>query len=114
MYKKLVIPLILALVTTLDFSNVAFAASESVAGSVVRNVGTIVQVNGAAGTFKLDTIKGQRLTIHVDSSTVYRGQASGFSSLTTSMYVNVQARKLSNGTYLGVVVNALRQQVWLP
>ncbi len=111
MYKKIIVPLILALVTTMAFSNVAYAATSAPSTATVRNVGTITSVDAAAGSFKLATIKGQHLTIHVNSNTVYRGRVSSFAGLAPSMYANVQTTQLSNGSYLAVVVNVLKQHI---
>jgi len=113
MYKKLIIPLILALVTTMSFSSVAYAANKPDSTSYVRYVGTILSVDTSALTIRLATLKGQSLTIHVDSNTVYRGLAGSLADLAPSMYVNVRAKQLPNGSYLAVLVNALKKQVVL-
>ncbi len=110
MYKKFVIPVILALVTTLAFSNVAYAASSTTTASLTRSIGTVLSVDTAANTFRLATTQGTHLTVHVDASTIYRGLVSSFGGLNPSMYVNVQTR-LDHGEQLAVVVNALRQKV---
>jgi hypothetical protein len=112
MHKKIYIPLVLALVAALAFSNVAYAAGEStIATTNIRRIGTILSVDTSANTIRVATNKGERMTFHVNSSTVYRGNASSLADLEPSMKVNVQAQQLTNGSYLAVVVNAINPKV---
>jgi hypothetical protein len=106
MYKKIVVPLILALVAALTFSNVAYAAAD--ATSYVRRVGTIISIDTAAETFKIALNNGTKVVVHTNSDTAVRGKASSVSELATGMYVNVTADTLSNGHYLAVKVNVLK------
>jgi hypothetical protein len=112
MYKKLIIPVILALVATMAFSNVAFAASSAIEGySYGRQVGTIINVDTAASTIKLANNKGQKVTIHLDANNLYRGKASSQTDLATGMYINVKTKQLTGGVLLAASVNALKTQV---
>jgi RecJ-like exonuclease len=106
MNKKLFVPMALALIASLLFSNVAFAASDA---STTRYVGTILSVDAANMTFKIANNKGGSPTIHVDSNTVYRGQASSFADLAASQYVNVTVTKTS-GSNVAKIVNVLKAQ----
>jgi hypothetical protein len=109
-YKKILVPLILALVTTLAFGNVAYAADSASSTSYTRYIGTVLSVDTAARTIHIATNKGQRLTIHVDNNTVYRGKAINLADLAPSMYVNVKTKQTANGQYLAVLVNALNKK----
>jgi len=112
MQRKLYVPLILALITALAFSNVAYAAAGSTdAKSTIRRIGTILSVDAGANTFRVATTQGEHMTFHVNSSTIYRRNASSLSDLAPSMKVNVTAEKLSNGEYLATIVNAINSQV---
>ncbi len=97
MYKKIYVPLVLALVAALAFSSVAFAKSPLPAG-VVHRVGNIISVDMAASTFKFDTLSGLHYTIHVNSSTIYLG-AAGLAGLKASDRVNLEVRQLSIGSW---------------
>jgi Domain of unknown function (DUF5666) len=110
-YKKISVPLILALVATLLFSNVAYAAPSAPDASSARRIGTVTSVNTADNTFKLSTTRNGHPTIHVDLNTIFRGLVSSLAGLEPSMYVNVQVKQISGGEYLAVVVNALRRTV---
>src|SRR5512135_1008318 len=96
-YKKISVPLILALVATLVFSSVAYAAPSAPDASSLRRIGTVTSVNTADNTFKLSTNRNGHPTIHVDSSTVFRGLVSSLAGLEPSMYVNVQVKQISGG-----------------
>jgi len=106
MYKKIAVPLILALVAALTFSNVAYAAAD--ATNYVRRVGTILSIDTAAETFKIALNNGTKVVIHTTADTFVRGKAGSLSELATGMYVNVTADILSNGQYLAVKVNVLK------
>jgi hypothetical protein len=95
MFKKVLVPLILALVVALPFSGVAYAATNAV--GVTRYVGTIISVNSTLDNFKIDMGSGMKRIIHVDSATIYAGQLKNFASLKPSMYVNVEYRMLESG-----------------
>jgi hypothetical protein len=99
MFKKLLIPFILALVVALPLSGVAYAANESSVG-ITRYVGTILYTDPAAMTFKLDTLAGEHLTIHVADTTIYAGGVTSLADLQPAMYVNVIYRQLKDGSYL--------------
>jgi hypothetical protein len=105
MFKKVYVPLILALVVALGFSSVAYAASPIPAGAV-RRVGTVLSLDKTANTFKLDTLSGGRYTIHVNSSTIYVG-ISGLAGLKASDRVNVEARMLSDGSWMAERVKVI-------
>jgi uncharacterized membrane protein YtjA (UPF0391 family) len=106
MYKKILIPLTLALVAALGFSGVASAAS--LVSTRVRLTGSIVSVIPAAQRFIIDTNTGTRVTIRVDDSTVYKGLAGSLSALKPAMDVVVVANQRQNGTYHAVSVNVLK------
>jgi Domain of unknown function (DUF5666) len=106
MYKKITVPLILALVAALMLSSVALAAPET--KSTVRRVGTIINIDTAFQTFKLALNNGTKLTIHVNGSTLYRGRASDLAGLSNGMYVNVTTTSLSSGELLAMKVNVLK------
>jgi hypothetical protein len=112
MLKRIYIPLILALVAALTFSNVAYAAADSAtAKTYIRRVGTILSVDTSANTIRVATTKGERMTFHVNSGTAYRGNASSFADLATSMKVNITAQETTSGYYLATLVNAINSQV---
>ena len=94
MYKKVYVPLILALVAALSLSSVAFAAA-----GTLRRDGTVLSVDLATGTFKFDTLSGVHYTIHVSSATTYVGKA-GLSVLRASDRVDLEIRmRASDGTW---------------
>jgi hypothetical protein len=107
MYKKIIVPLILALVAGLTLSNVAYAATDASTASFHR-VGTILSVDTAAQIIKIATNNGERLVFHVYDSTNYRGKISSFSELASGMYVHVTATTLSDGSNLALKVNVLK------
>jgi serine/threonine protein phosphatase PrpC len=112
MFKKIYVPVILALVAALVFSNVAYAATDSTAAKTyIRRLGTISSVDTANNTIRVAATQGGTMTFHVNTSTVYRGNASSFTDLASGMYVNIKAEQLSNGAYLAVIVNALNTRV---
>lgn len=106
MYKKIAAPIILALVTALAFSSVAYAATD--ATSYVRRVGTIISIDPSAGSFKLALNNGAKVVIETTASTTVRGQAGSLAELATGMYVNVTASQLSNGHFQAAKVNVLK------
>jgi hypothetical protein len=112
MLKKIYVPVILALVAALAFSNVAYAAADSTdAKTYIRRLGTISSVDTTNSTIRVATNQGGTMTFHVNSSTVYRGNASSFADLASGMYVNIKAEQLTSGSYLAVIVNALNTKV---
>jgi hypothetical protein len=96
MFKKVFVPLILALVIALPFSATAFAAN-TMPGNM-RAVGTILWVNQANGTFKFDTEGNVNYTIHVNTGTVYR-DVTGLAGLRASDYANIEFKQLDTGEY---------------
>jgi len=106
MYKRFVVPLILALVAALTFSNVAYAATD--ATSSVRRVGTILSIDAAAETFKIALNNGTKVWFFMNEDTAIRGKVSSQSDLAAGMYVNVTASELSNGQLLATKVNVLK------
>jgi hypothetical protein len=109
MYKKLLIPLILALVAALVVGGVAYAASPLPAGMVYR-VGKVLSVEMATNTFKFETLSGVRYTIHVNSSMVYIG-ISGLEGLLDMDRLNLETRMLSNGTWYAERVRAIPESL---
>ena len=105
MYKKLMVPFVLAMIAALVLSTAAFAAP--LPSGTIRRVGTILSVNMAANTFKFDTLTGVHYTIHVDSATVYTGTAHGLGSLTSLERVNLEIRQRSDGTWWAVRVRGI-------
>jgi hypothetical protein len=108
MVKKIFVPVILALIAALAFSNVVYAANKPSA-HVYHIKGSVVGVNTYAMTIRVATPQG-KLTINLDSHTVYKGIISSLSELTPGMVVNVRAKLLPNHEYLAEVVNALRSE----
>ncbi len=112
MYKKLLIPLTLALVAALGFSSVAisgvaYAASASAAR--LRFTGTIVSVIPAAQRFTIEeTNTGAQIIFRVAEGTVYKGLAGSISALKPAMRVVVIANQHQKGTYQALSVNVTR------
>lgn len=96
MFKKVLVPIILALVIALPFGGVAYAANTE--PGTMRSVGTVLWVNQANGVFKFDTEGNVHMTIHVDNGTIYR-DVSGLAGLQASDYANIEFRQLDNGEY---------------
>jgi hypothetical protein len=101
---------ILSLVAALAFSNVAYAANKPSA-HVYHIKGSVVGVNTYAMTIRVATPQG-KLTINLDSHTVYKGIISCLSELTPGMVVNVCAKLLPNHEYLAEIC-LQRGSVWL-
>lgn len=97
MFKKVLVPIILAMVIALPFGGVAYAANTQ--PGTMRAVGTVLWVNQANGVFKFDTEGNNNITIHVDTGTVYR-DVSGFAGLQATDYANIEFRQLDNGEYI--------------
>ena len=97
MFKKVLIPIILAMVVALPFGSVAYAANTM--PGTMRHVGTILWVNQANNVFKFDTEGNVRMTIHVDNATVYR-DVSGLAGLQASEFANIELKQLDNGEYV--------------
>ena len=105
MYKKIMVPFVLALVAAMVFSTAAFAAP--LPSHAIRRVGTVLSVDMAANTFKFSTLTGVHSTIHVNSSTVYVGGATGLGSLFASERVNLEIRQQSSGSWVAIRVRAV-------
>ena len=71
-----------------------------------RFAGRVVAVDAEAGTFDLQTRRGDTLTFHVTDETRYRGQVSGLSDLQPGMAAVVGARRDADGHWVAVMVAA--------
>ncbi len=96
MYKKLYVPVVLALVAALAFSGVAFAKS-SLPKNETRRVGDIISVDKATNTFRVHSLSGLRYTVHVDSATTWVG-ISGLAALKSDDRLSMDLQTLSDGT----------------
>jgi hypothetical protein len=97
MFKKVLVPIILALVIALPFSGVAYAAGMP---GITSHTGKVLSVDLALNTFKFQTGAGAKLTIHVDSSTVYTGAISGLAAIAPNAAAKVSYRTLASGEYM--------------
>ncbi len=105
MSKKILVPLVLALVAALAFSGIAFAKSKLPAGDV-RRVGEVLSVNMAGNSFRFATNTGARYDFHVTSSTMYIG-FSGLSALKADNRLNLEVKRLSDGAWTVVQAKLL-------
>lgn len=107
MYKKLLIPLTLALVAALGFSGVAYAAGAS--ATRIRFTGTILRVIPTAQRFEIEESNtGALIVIRVAEGTVYKGLAGSIGELKPAMRVVVIATPHKNGDFEALSVNVLR------
>lgn len=101
MYRRIFIPVVLALVAALAFSGVGYAANDRLKPIYHIN-GTIINVDPAALTIDIHTTQGDH-RVHLEANTVYRGNVSSMAGLTQWMVVKVTA-KLVDGRYQAKIV----------
>jgi len=68
--------------------------------------GSILSVEVSGNNFTLQTQKGEKITLTVDSSTVYKGEANEFSSLQEGMLASVAVKELEGGSLLAQIVRS--------
>ena len=100
MFRKFFVAILLALVVALPFSSIANA--DTLPGAT-HSVGTVLWVNQANGTFKLQTNGYVRMTVHVNNGTIYRG-ISSFAALKADDYVNVQLKIDDAGQFVAAQI----------
>ncbi len=66
--------------------------------------GSIISVNSSGNQFTVQTQQGEKTTFKVDSSTIYKGEATAFSGLKEGMSVRVAAKELEDGVLLAQIV----------
>jgi len=113
MFKKLLVPLTLALLAALAIAGVAYAAArpantpdESSAAQKLRaGLGQITAIGDSQFTVQLKN--GGEKVIRVDADTRYvkaDGSAGSFADLQVGLWVAVAAKQLGDGSYLAVRV----------
>jgi hypothetical protein len=73
---------------------------------LIRHAGTIANVDLAGSAFTLTTLQGERLTFHVDESTLFMGKVSSLADLQPGMGAVVAAQQRTDGSYQAVRVTA--------
>lgn len=106
MARKIIIPIILALVVSLAFSSVGYAANDRLK-FIYHEKGSVMSVDVANLYFRMSTQLGAR-RIYVGTNTVFQGIASNLSQLTPWMVVNVRAKLLPDGKFLALGINTIR------
>jgi hypothetical protein len=66
--------------------------------------GSIIEVDASGNQFTLQTQQGEKVSFDVDSTTVYKGEATAFSGLQEGLFAGVAAKELENGCFLAQVV----------
>jgi len=66
--------------------------------------GSILSVDVSGNQFTLQTQQGEKNTFDVDSSTIYKGEATTFSGLQEGMSAGVAAKELEDGSRLAQIV----------
>ena len=66
--------------------------------------GSILSVDMSGNQFTLQTQKGVKTTFEVDSSTIYKGEATTFSGLQEGMSAGVAAKELEDGSLLAQII----------
>lgn len=72
MFKKVLLPLIAAIVLAVSMSGTALAAEEN-GGELVKARGEVIAVDPAAGKFRIQTHEGEVFTFFVNENTTFRG-----------------------------------------
>jgi hypothetical protein len=72
MFKKIVLPLIAAIVLAVSMSGTALAADEN-GGDLVKARGEVIAVDANAGKFRIQTQEGEVITFFVNENTTFRG-----------------------------------------
>ena len=75
MFKKVLLPLIAAIVLAVSFSGTALAAEE-ISGELVKARGEVIAVDPDAGKFRIETPEGEIHTFFVNERTRFRGMES--------------------------------------
>lgn len=75
-----------------------FAVLVSPASAALRHIdGKVLSKNSAKHSFRVETQGGDRLSIRVNSSTVFQRIPGGFSGLHAGLQVEVEAKQTANG-----------------
>ena len=91
MVKKILFPLLAAILLAASLSGTAQAAEDGPA--LVRVRGGVLKVDPAAGEFQIEEPDGTTLTFFVNEETSFRGQAHNLAELQPGWKVGVAARE---------------------
>ena len=80
MFKKIVLPIIAAVILSVSFSGTALAAEDD-RPEGIRVRGEVVSVNTSAGKFRIEKPDGSELTFFVNEQTRFRGEAQSLEEL---------------------------------
>jgi len=103
MFKKIVIPIIEAVMLTVSFSGTALAAEDDHPQGI-RVRGEVIAVDTAAGNFQIEKTDGKELTFFVSEQTRFRGEAQSLEEIKIGWKVGVGAREDEGGKLWAVLV----------
>ena len=105
MIKKVILPLLAAVLITVSFNGKAFAAEDD-QPEIINAKGEVIEVDHAAGKFRLKTREGELLSLFTDENTHYRGKVENLDDLQVGWKAGVRARVDENGKNWAVLVIA--------
>jgi hypothetical protein len=103
MLKKVLLPLLAAVLVAVSFSGTAHAAEEDPPGAV-HTRGEVIAVDTAVGKFRIENRDGEVWTFFVNENTHFRGKAQNLEGLQVGWKVGVRAREDDNEKLLAVLV----------
>ena len=103
MLKKVLLPLIAAVLIAVSFSGTVYAAEKD-PQEVVHVRGEVIGVEKGAGTFLVKTHDGEERTFFVNENTHFRGKAQSLDELEVGWKVGVRAREDEDGKLQAVLV----------
>jgi len=103
MFKKIVLPIIAAIMLTVSFSGTALAAEDDHPEGI-RVRGEVIAIDTSAGKFQIEKPDGSELTFFVNGQTRFQGEAQSLEELEVGWKVGVGAREDEGGKLWAVLV----------
>lgn len=105
MFKKVIVPLIVAILLAVTISGTALAA-EGDHSELLKARGEVIAVDPAAGKFRIEESDGTVLTFFVNEETTYKGQVEGIRDLEEGMRAGVGAYENQDGQLIARAIAA--------
>ncbi len=103
MFKKVLFPVLTALLIALSFSGTALAQEGD---GLLKARGKVIDINTSAGKFSIQTPSGEELRFFVDENTRYAGQIGGLEDLEVGMGAGVAYSQQGEGKLTAVALVA--------